>query len=98
MTQHTKSKWESIVQRWRASRLTARDFATREGLNAATLRWWSSRLSQPPPPSGFIELQLAAPAPTSALSIVLRDGLRIEVSESFDPELLRRVVTALESR
>ena len=98
MTPNTRSKWESIVHRWRASGLTAREFATREGLNAATLRWWSSRLSQSAPTPAFIELQLATPASTSAISIVLRDGLRIEVSESFDAELLRRVVAALESR
>lgn len=98
MTLKAKSKWEAVVHRWRASGLTAREFATREGLNAATLRWWSSRLSQSEPTAGFIELQLATPAPTSAISIVLRDGLRIEVSQSFDAELLRRVVAALESR
>lgn len=98
MTSHTRSKWEAAVRRWRASGLTARQFAAREGLNPATLRWWSSRLSQPAPAAGFIEVQLAAPASTSTITIVVRDCIRIEVSASFNADLLRRVVDALETR
>jgi hypothetical protein len=98
MTLETRTKWQSTVRRWRASGLTAPEFASRERLNVSTLRWWSSRLSQPENAAGFVEVQLPTMPATPTLTIVLRDGLRIEVSESFDADLLRRVVAALEER
>jgi transposase-like protein len=38
------SLWRERVADWRASGLTADEFASRHGLVAGTLRWWSRRL------------------------------------------------------
>lgn len=40
------AEWSKVVASWRASGETSKVFATRHGLNAGTLLWWSSRLSK----------------------------------------------------
>lgn len=42
----TKSTWQGRVASWRASGLTADEFAARHGVAAGTLRWWASRLKR----------------------------------------------------
>jgi hypothetical protein len=102
MTRGTKAQWAERVRRWRASGLPAQQFAMRERVNAATLRWWGSALKRPEQvPAGFIEV--AEPRAESLIDagrieIVVRDGVVIRVSANFDPALLRRVVAALEAR
>ena len=95
MTRRTRAQWEAAIQQWRASGLTAQEFAAREGLTASTLRWWSSRLRRVDCPSPFVEVRMV-PAMGQPLAVVLRDGLRIEVPETFDSEVLRRLVAALD--
>ena len=95
----TRHEWAQRVRRWRASGLTARAFAAREGCNAGTLSWWASALrADSPIPPRFIDVtdQLAAPSP--ALDLVVRDGVVIRIRQGFDAALLREVNSALESR
>ncbi|MGV1030505.1 MAG: IS66 family insertion sequence element accessory protein TnpA [Dermatophilaceae bacterium] len=37
-------QWGEIVERWRASGESAREFATHEGVVPGTLSWWGNRL------------------------------------------------------
>lgn len=37
-------QWREIVDRWRASGASAREFAAREGVVSGTLSWWGNRL------------------------------------------------------
>lgn len=70
-------------------------FAERQGFNAATLRWWSSRVGREKP-AGFVRV-VARPAPTTP-SLVLEVGaVRIRVVPGFDATLLTEVVRALEA-
>ena len=48
MRQERRSKawWRETTRRWRHSGLTADEFAGAEGINAKTLRWWSSRFGR----------------------------------------------------
>jgi hypothetical protein len=39
----SRAWWSKTVERYRRSGLTAREFASREGLAAPTLYWWSSQ-------------------------------------------------------
>lgn len=89
------------MRRWRASGLTAKDFAAREELNASTLSWWASRLGDRRRKPTFVDV--TAVVATSAttmptLDIVIRDSVRVRVGRGFDAELLRAVVGALEAR
>jgi hypothetical protein len=44
MTKETEAKWVERIREWRASGLSAEDFATSKGCKASTLCWASSLL------------------------------------------------------
>lgn len=93
--------WQHRVRRWRASGLTAAAFAAREGLNAGTLRWWSSQLGREVEAPSFVDVTaLVVPhsPPTESLEVVIRDAVSVRVKPGFDAALLRAVVAALETR
>lgn len=93
----TRDEWAERVRRWRASGLTAKDFAGREKLQPATLRWWASALERKARTKPFVEVTLSAPV-TGSIAVVLPNGMRIEINGAFDEGVLRRVVAALEAR
>lgn len=45
MKRETRETWAKRVERWKDSGLTADEFATEIGVNANTLKFWSSRLN-----------------------------------------------------
>src|SRR5689334_14767943 len=80
-------EWREIVARWRESGERSKEFASRHGLNAGTLLWWSSRLSTRsagefaggprPKTAAFQEVVVtgvATPATPSRIEIVTRGG------------------------
>lgn len=83
---------------WRASGLTAAEFAAGRGYSAATLKWWSSRLKAPQ--AGEVTLarvvvrdRASAPPPDVETPISLELGpVRVVVRRGFDPEALRAVL------
>jgi hypothetical protein len=93
-----RDEWANRVRQWRASGLTAGEFATREGINANTLKWWSSRL-RGAGEAKFIDVTaLVTPPQVPALEVVVRGSVSLRVQPGFDAALLRAVVSALESR
>jgi hypothetical protein len=44
MTKETEAKWVERIREWRASGLSAEEFATSQGYNASTLCWAASLL------------------------------------------------------
>lgn len=47
----SQEDWAELVEEWRASGRTAREFAAAHGVADSALRYWSSRLSQRKPPT-----------------------------------------------
>lgn len=94
----TRENWARHVERWRASGLRAAEYGRREGLNASTLRWWSSRLRREPVTPAFIEVAVNEPNSAGVIEIALGDRVLVHVRRGFDAELLRQVVAALEGR
>jgi len=97
-------KWLERVREWRASEMTAPDFASGRGYAPSTLRYWASQLRHdpaPPPASVLRRVRLARVEvePSSPATPVVVDvgGARIEVQAGFDRALLRDVVDALRS-
>ena len=94
-----RDEWERRVRRWQRSGLTSTKFATREGVNVKTLRWWSWNLrreAQPAPSAiEFIEVTPAL-EPTLAVEVVLANGRVVRVPTSFDDATLCRVLAAAE--
>lgn len=86
---------------WRASGLSARDFAREHGVNSASLRNWAWRLGRErrardsSPALEVIEV-VTRPA-GEPLEIVTGGGLRIRVPAAFDEEALRRLLAVVSS-
>lgn len=77
-----------------ASGLSPGAFAAREGLDPQRLRAWRHKLGTAIAPAAFIEVR--APA-GERVEVVLRSGVVLRVTETVDPEAVRRLVDALES-
>jgi transposase len=101
----TRDEWAERVGRWQKSRLSAEDFAAREGIKPKQLVWWRWKLrsSSPPPPRPPPEMRFlpvrvveaVAPAPGSgvALEVALPNGRVVRVPPGFDPAMLGRVLS-----
>lgn len=114
MARESREVWTKRVERWRASGLTADEFASEVGIKSNTLRHWSwlldheKRGSRPDAARSarsrevpFVEVVTpAAPGSPSVepIELVVRDGIRIRVPAAFDADALRRVITAVEGR
>jgi hypothetical protein len=114
MARESREVWTKRVERWRASGLTADEFASEVGIKSNTLRHWSwlldheKRGSRPDGARGarprevpFVEVVTpAAPGSRSVepIEVVVRDGIRIRVPAAFDADVLRRVIAAVEAR
>ena len=80
--------------------MTAADYAEREGFNASTLTWWSSKLGPlalaPRTPPVLEVVMSAKVEPERALEVLLVSGVRVAVPIGVDEATLRRVLTVLE--
>lgn len=93
----TTAQMTRLVAQWRASGEPQARFARRHGVRPWTLWYWSrkttrTRLPVPAPPT-FVPVQVTA-APT-AITIVLPDGVRLEVQSDTPPPTVAALVTAL---
>ncbi len=99
----TAAVWSERVRAWRASGLSAMDFARPEGYRPTTLSWWASELKRRERVKASAPLKVAMarvrvvrvrPEGDETLSVVV-GAARIAVRRGFDAELLREVVAAL---
>jgi hypothetical protein len=97
----SREQWEERVAQWRASGLTAREFAARNRLKVHTLRHWAWKLRREA--DGVTSLarvpaliELHARAATDDRFEVELGGRRVRVPPSFDPDALRRLLAVLE--
>src|SRR4051812_13711202 len=95
--QRRETAWSERVTAWRASGVSASQFAHDQGLAVSTLRYWATRLSKAPKPQ-FLQLvtkRPAAPTPSSSELVVEVGAARIRVTPGFDAALLSGVVQVL---
>jgi hypothetical protein len=96
----TESKWAARVEAWRSSEKTAEEFASGQGFEPSTLRYWASRLRaaarKRPTPAVRMARVVRPEGTQDAKSVeVIVGNARIAVMRGFDAELLREVVAAL---
>jgi hypothetical protein len=91
-TRWTEQQARAVLDRQERSGLSVQSFAAREGLSAARLYTWRSRLAQPK--VSFVEV--AAPsAPPTCIEVSLPNGVRVSVPQGSDVEFVVRLVSAL---
>jgi transposase len=108
MARRAASEWAQLVEQWKRSGLTARDFAAQAGINPRTLTWWKWRLKageyggeDPKSPSesgqgfGLVPLQVvsAEESATEESPVeVVLGGAVVRVRRNFDEQTLARVL------
>jgi hypothetical protein len=100
----TQDEGFNLARRWKASGLTASQFAGQEGVTHHTVRYWAGRLGRHQADqavqtsSGLIELQTVCTAPfqsSTGVSIVFQNGIRVELADCHDMANIFRLVAAL---
>jgi hypothetical protein len=92
----TERAWSARVREWRASGLSAPEYARGLGFAASTLQWWASRLRRVTRSDRGTVRMARVVAPRAAAPLTVRVGLaQVEVGIGFDRTLLREVVDAL---
>ena len=90
---------EREVEGWRASGLSAAQYAARRGYSTESLRRWTRKAASSKEEAApqFVRLEIAA-TPRSRALVVEVGAARIVVEPEFDAEHLRAVVAALGER
>jgi len=98
-----RAEWQRRLEDCKASGLSPRKYAEREGFNADTFRWWrdifrkeaESKTSSKK--ATFVEVKASNVMP-SAFEIVLINGVILRLSAGFDAAELQRVIDVIERR
>ena len=97
----SRAERAQLVGAWRASGLSAREFAARRRLNARTLQFWASALKRDGEvaridPVEFIEVATVVPPRTSRFEVHLTNGRWLVVESDFDAGSLARLLALVE--
>jgi transposase len=102
----SRQEWERLVRGWERSGLSQQAYCERRGISVASLQRWRRLLAPGPgtespvaaPAPEFVPVTLvddAAAAAAVELTLVLRDGLRLEIGAQCRAETLKRVLGVL---
>jgi len=108
----TRAIWEERIARWQQSKLSAEEYAPREGVRPSSLKWWRWRLSGEtrragaakgePAKAAFIEVGAPVPSaevavqPGPCFEVVLRNSRVVRVPSGFSDGELARVLAVAE--
>lgn len=99
MTKTTESKWRALIGEQEASGLTVREFAEARGVAPSTLFWWRSKLRRGHRADDAqlvpVEVVDAAADQSTAIELVIHDGILLRLPRGFDEADLRRVLAAV---
>src|SRR5687768_7771593 len=105
MKHATREIWVERVRGWRASGLSAEEYAANEGCNAHTLRNWRTKLgganAMLAKAPSFVELvspQRSKPRgePMLSFEVTLPSGVRVVIPSRFDAAALEAILSVLE--
>lgn len=107
----SRSEWQGLVSGWERSGLTQAVYCERQGISLSSLQRWRRIFAQDAvegdgssaarPESAFLPVTLVGdpPAPGGAeLTLVLNDGVRLEIGARCPAETLHRVLGVLQER
>ena len=97
----SRAEADAVAAEYESGGLGRMEFCQRKGIAINTLARYVTRRrreqSAPPPSARWVAVEVSEPEPgTAGLAVIVSGGRRIEVGRGFDPETLRRLVSALE--
>jgi len=104
--QRSRSEWQRLVGGWPRSGLTQEAYCARHGISVGSLQRWRRILAEDDAPqvkaaapaTEFVPVRLVGDAPMAPvveLTLVLSDGLRLEIGPECRAETLKRVLGVL---
>jgi hypothetical protein len=93
--------WKNQIEQWQQTGLTQAEYCRRNNLKHHQLVYWKKRYLKTQTEVSFAAVQiedlLDIPASTdqASIAVVIDTQLKVEVTEGFDPQLLRQVIAAL---
>jgi hypothetical protein len=97
----TEAQRQSVLDSYRGSRLTQREFAAEVGIGVSTLHLWLRKAAARPssPTTAFVQVPnlLGQAAGSAAYRLHLPGGLDLEVSSGFRTEELASLLQVLRS-
>ena len=96
-----RSYWKQQIEQWQQTGLTQAEYCRRNNLKHHQLVYWKKRYLKTETDVSFAAVQLEdlldipAPADQASLTVVIDNPLKVEVTEGFDPQLLRQLIVAL---
>jgi len=96
-----RSYWKQQIEQWQQTGLTQAEYCRRNNLKHHQLVYWKKRYLNTQSDVSFAAVQLEdlldipAPADQSSLTVVIDNQFKVEVTEGFDPQLLRQLIVAL---
>ncbi|WP_295456041.1 transposase [uncultured Thiodictyon sp.] len=101
----TREQWRELVRAWPGSGLTQQAYCERHGVSPSSLARWRAIVSQEPAslpsaraqPVRLLPVQWVTPEhrESSPLTLVLKDGQRLEIAADFDAATLARLLAVL---
>lgn len=93
-----REQWRSLVEEWRRSGATAKEFANSRGLSATSLYYWSSVLARATraPAAKLLPVRVAPSVAQCAAELELAIGpARVRFDEGTSPAYVAALVRAL---
>ena len=103
--------WRDQLLRWSESGLSQRQFCQQQGLSPHAFTWWKARYraelnlpyravkkgSAKNITGRFVEVMVASHTPELLYEVVLPNNRAIRLAERFDPDVLKKLITVVES-
>lgn len=96
-----RSYWKQQIEQWQQTGLTQAEYCRRNNLKHHQLVYWKRHYLKTQTDVSFAAVQLedllAIPASIdqASIAVVIDNQFKVEVTENFDPQLLRQVIAAL---
>ena len=107
-SRRSRKQWLELVEGWVRSGLSQQAYCTRHGISLGSLRRWRQIYREEHEGAGVrikatadqahlvpVELLGCTHSPPSTLSVVLANGVRIEIAPDFDVPALKCLLTLL---
>jgi hypothetical protein len=103
--------WRDQLLQWAQSGLSQRQFCQQRGLSPHAFTWWKARYrdelnlpyraiktaAKKKHKQRFVEVKVSSHMPELLYEVVLANRRSIRVTKRFDPEVLKKLMTAVES-